>query len=95
MSIPEKRNDTLSKYLSHAEWPDRQWIRQKFDQYNQVLFESSSFTSREEEKKYNNEDAYSDDSFRSSSSNQDELDFNYWKQAISLFEMKFKELKTN
>ena len=64
-----------------------------FDRSKQVRFEVSSLASGEEEKQNHNEDINSDDSFWSSSSNQDKLDSDYCKTNYESLRNEIKELR--
>ena len=67
----------------------------KFDRSKQVRFEVSSLASGEEEKENHNEHTNSDDSFWSSSSNQDKLDSDYCKTNYESLRNEIKELRND
>ena len=67
----------------------------KFDRSKQVQFEVSSLASGEEEKENHNEHTNSDDSFWSSSNNQDKLDSDYCKTNYESLRNEIKELRND
>ena len=67
----------------------------KFDRSKQVRFEVSSLASGEEEKQNHNEHTNSDDSFWSSSSNQDKLNIDYCKTNYESPQNEIKELRND